>query len=151
MKLKHAFPPEFGAPGNAAGRPIWLLLLLTFAAALSVFAQTPPQPDRPRGAPDFDGPAPFGRNGPAPGGPGGPMREKLKLVSKFDRNGDQRLDTEERKAAREFVQRERAAGRGRRGPGGPRGPGRGDDLGPPQPGPKVSPAQVKPIPRRAAL
>jgi hypothetical protein len=74
------------------------------------------------------------------------MQEELKLVSKFDKNGDKHLDVEERKAAREFVQRERAEGRGRRGPGGPRGPGRADDLGPPQPGPRVSPADVKPSP-----
>jgi spore coat protein CotH len=79
------------------------------------------------------------------------MREAIKLVPRFDKNGDKRLDDAERKAAREFIQQERAAGRGRRGPGGSRGPGREENLGPPQPGPKVSPAQVNPSPTNAPL
>ena len=142
MKFKRNFRKEFCIPGC---RPVWLPFLLILAAAFSLSAQAPRDPGRPPGGPDFDGPAPFGPAGPPPGGPGGPMRQELKLVSRFDKNGDQRLDAAERTAAREFVQQERAAGHDRR-PGGPRGPGRGDDLGPPQPGPKVSPDQVKPAP-----
>ena len=131
-------------------RVLWLLLLLS--AALSLSAQTPRDPGRPPGGPDFDGPPPFGPDGPPPfGGPGGPMGEEIKLLPKFDKNGDKRLDATERKAAREFIQQERASGRGRRGPGGPRGPRGEENLGPPQPGPKVSPAQVKPSPTNAPL
>jgi len=126
---------------------------------VSLVAQTPDAPLRPGapGAPDFrvqpqgerpgfDGPPP-GRGG--FGGPGGPQAD-LKLVSKFDKDGNKRLDNAERKAAREFLAEERAAGRGRRGPGapGPIGP-RGDDFQnqrPPEPGPKLSPAEVKSFP-----
>jgi len=56
-------------------------------------------------------------------GPGRPMMQKLKLVEKFDKDGDERLDAEERKAAREYLAKERAEGRLGRFPGG--GPGRG--------------------------
>jgi hypothetical protein len=132
MKFDQTLRKEIGFRGNPWGRPAWLPLLLMFATALALSAQTPGELDLPADKPVF--------------APGSPTRQQLKLVSKFDTNGDKRLDAAERKAAREFVQRERAAGRGRRGPGGPRGPGRDDDLGPPQPGPKVSPAQVKAIP-----
>jgi hypothetical protein len=58
------------------------------------------------------------------------------------------LDATERKAARAYVQKERAE-RGQRGPGGRRGPGmrnRRDDQPPPTPGPKVSPGDVKTFP-----
>jgi spore coat protein CotH len=52
------------------------------------------------------------------------MQEETKLVKQFDKDGDKRLNATERKAAREFLQKERAAGRGPRGFGGPGG-GRG--------------------------
>jgi hypothetical protein len=84
-------------------------------------AQPPPAGDFP--------PPPFGIPGGGPGGPGGrgpfggPMREETKLVEKFDKDGNERLDLDERKAAREFLAKERAEGRGRRGPGGFGGPG----------------------------
>jgi hypothetical protein len=87
-------------------------------------------------------------------GPGrggfGMMQQETKLVAQFDKDGDKRLNAAERKAAREFLQQERAAGRlGRRGPGGPGGrgfPGRNENQEPPQPGAKVSPADVKSFP-----
>ncbi|MCX8157767.1 MAG: CotH kinase family protein [Verrucomicrobiae bacterium] len=88
-----------------------------------------------------------------PGGPGGGLgpdgmggvQERYALVSKFDKNNDQRLDAAERKAAREFIQQEKAAGRGPRLPG----PGpmrRAVDTTPPPPGPSVSPADVPKCP-----
>ena len=137
------------------------MLGLFFCTALllhiSLVAQIPDgQPRRPDGAPgpripppgprpDFDGPPPRGGFG-GPGGPGAPQAD-LKLVSQFDKDGNKRLDGEERKAARQFLADEKAAGRGRRGPGrgGPPGP-RADDSQtqkPPEPGPKLSPADVK--------
>jgi spore coat protein CotH len=49
------------------------------------------------------------------------MQQQMELVAKFDKDGDKRLNAEERKAAREYVQKERAAGRGPGGFGGGRG------------------------------
>jgi hypothetical protein len=85
--------------------------------------------------------------GPFPGG-GGPGRgpgfgaEERKLVAKFDKNGDKRLDLEERKAARASLASEPAGGfGGRRGfPG-----GRGTTPG--SPGVKLTPAGVKVYPK----
>ena len=96
--------------------------------------------------PDFDGPPPgFQPGGPGGfGGPGGPggfggPSAAVELVPKFDKNGDQRLDSAERKKAREFLAEEKTAGRGQRGP---RMRGGGNQT-PPEPGPKLSPADVK--------
>lgn len=102
-------------------------------AALLINAQAP-GPDRI----EVSGPRPGGAAtrpfGPAggpmfgpggPGGPGGPMGQKRELVKQFDKNGDGRLNREERQAAREFLQKERA-NMGQRGfgfRGGPGGPG----------------------------
>lgn len=146
--------------------------LLACGLALSVLAQTPGNPP-PRGAggpplgdsrrggePEFDGPPPFGPgesdpNRPGPGGPGGPggmMRQETKLVDQFDQDGDKRLNSAERKAAREFLREERASGRGRRGPGRPGGPGgprrneNHENQEPPQPGAQVGPKDVKSFP-----
>ncbi len=69
---------------------------------------------------------------------GGPQQE-TKLVKQFDKNGDKRLDAAERKEAREFLNKERAEGRGGRRPG-----FRGrEDQTPPAPGKKVTPNDVK--------
>jgi CotH kinase protein len=77
--------------------------------------------------PDFQGgPPPF--PGGFPGGPG-PSAER-KLVARFDKNGDKRLDTTERKAARESL----ATGAGSFGPGGFGGRGPGPDGRGPGPG-----------------
>lgn len=102
-----------------------------------------------------DGPGGFGPGG-FNGGPGGPMGgPDRKLVEQFDKDKDGRLNTEERKAAREAA---KAGGRGPGGPGGPgggpRGPGGGGFGGPPgmgrnepgKPGPKVAKADVKTYP-----
>lgn len=118
-----------------------------------------PPPD---GAPGFDGPPPFGPGGPGFGGPGfggpgfggpgfggpgGPMQQERKLVKQFDQNGDGWLNNDERKAARQFLAQQ-PRGRGPGGFGGPRGGfgGRGGMESAPEPGPKVTPADVEPIP-----
>ncbi|MCI0534677.1 MAG: CotH kinase family protein, partial [Verrucomicrobiales bacterium] len=121
----------------------WALLL-----ALSVLAQAQPAGERlPReGGPNFEGPPPFGPGGAGRGGFGGMMRQEIKLVKQFDKDGDNRLNAAERKAAREFLQSESAAGRGRRGPFGGRGGPRGENQAPPQPGRKLSLADVKSFP-----
>ncbi len=129
--------------------------ILALSAALGcgrALAQIPggPPPDggfSGDGPPGFGGPPPFGRGGFGPGGPGVPgmMQQQIKLVKQFDQNGDGWLNRDERKAARELINQQRA---GRRmGPGsfgGPRGgfgPGEAESTA--QPGPKVSAADVK--------
>lgn len=113
-----------------------------------------PGPDNPGGPFPF---GPGGRGGRGPrggpglgfGGPGpGGVQEEVKLVAKFDQNGDKRLNAQERKAAREYLAKEKAAGRGPRRPGGgPGGPGRWNEPAtPPAPGPKLTPADVKSYP-----
>ncbi len=106
------------------------LLAAGLALASSVGAQQPAPPqDLPPGPP-ADAPGerpPFGPGGPPRGF--GPMQGEIKLVEKFDKNGNERLELDERKAAREFLAKERAEGRmGRGGFGGfgrgPRGQGR---------------------------
>lgn len=78
---------------------------------------------------------------PAQPGPGGPPQGN-KLVKQFDQDGDKRLNAIERKAAREFLAEEQAAGRGPRRPGPPRG-GRGGEQTPPGPGVRLWTADVK--------
>ena len=85
------------------------------------------------------------------------MQTERKLVDQFDKDGDKRLNAAERKAAREFLQQERAKGGGNRGPGpgGPGGPGgprfrnRNQNQEPAKPGIKLSPADVKSFPDAA--
>src|ERR1044071_5496344 len=74
---------------------------------------------------------------PGPGGP--PMREKLKLVEQFDKDGDKRLDLTERKAAREYVRSQPSGRFGRRGPRFRSN----EEEEPPRPGRKISPDEVK--------
>ncbi|HMJ92158.1 MAG TPA: CotH kinase family protein, partial [Candidatus Acidoferrum sp.] len=104
--------------------------LVTTACVL--YAQAPP----PNDAPAPDAPRAFG------GSSGGFSREERKLVKQFDKDNDKRLNAEERKAAREFLAKERASGNDR--PRGMRGPGpmRGEA---PKPGVKISPADVKSV------
>jgi spore coat protein CotH len=97
----------------------------------------------------FQGPPPPqgqfpGGPGRGPGGPGfGPpgFGEERKIVAKFDKNANKRLDLDERKAAREWLASEGAGGF--RGFGGRRGGfgGRGVESG--SPGPKLTTADVK--------
>ena len=92
-------------------------------------------------------PQPGGRGGGGPGGPGGGgVREETKLVTKFDKDGDKRLNLEERKAARDFIQKEAAEGRGQRRFG-----GRGNQSFEAKPGPKVSQTDVKSYPASVSL
>lgn len=90
------------------------------------------------------------------GGRGGPMARERKLVKQFDKDGDGRLNVEERNAARKVLKNERANGPGGGGfgpRGGRGGPGRGGPGGfggrrqdePGKPGPKVNPEDVKPL------
>ncbi|MBI3417188.1 MAG: CotH kinase family protein [Verrucomicrobia bacterium] len=113
------------------GRFVWrtacaAIAALALSVAISSLAQE--QPPRARGG--------------GPGGFGG-VREKPQLVKQFDKDGDKRLNLEERKAAREWLAKERAEGRGMRGPG---MRGRGPSQPPPPAGPKLSPAEVKNFP-----
>jgi hypothetical protein len=71
------------------------------------------------------------------------MFEERKIVAQFDKNGDKRLDTAERKAAREWL----ASPEGRAGGRGGRGLPVGRGLVPGTPGPKMTPADVKSYPR----
>src|SRR5262245_36095182 len=124
---------------------VHILVICSPCLVLTALAQGPDRP--PGGAGD---PSPFG---PGPGGPG-MVRPETKLLKQFDKDGDGRLNVAERKAAREFLQKERAEGRGPRGFGGPRGgrggprgfPGGNENQPPPQPGKKLSPADVKSFP-----
>ncbi|HEV8292535.1 MAG TPA: CotH kinase family protein, partial [Tepidisphaeraceae bacterium] len=98
-------------------------------------------------------PPPNGQGGPGgPGGPGGGdhffggppgMGQHTEILKKFDKDGDKKLNKEERKEAREYLAKE-GGNRRRGGFGGPGGPfgGRGNQE-PPQSGEKLSPADVK--------
>jgi len=97
--------------------------------------------------PEFGGPGfgpGFGPGGPGFGGPGGPMGATIKLVKDFDKDGDRRLNDEERRAARASLAEGAGSGR-RRGFG---GPGFGRNAEPPAPGKKVAPADVASYPDR---
>ena len=88
-----------------------------------------------------------------PGGPGGfgGVQEDRKLVKVFDKNGDKQLNAAERKAAYDSLVAEAAAGSGRRGFGGGRGrggpPGMGMSAVTGTPGVRLTPADVKSLPK----
>ena len=78
-----------------------------------------------------------------PGGGGPPGGQERKILKDFDKNNDGWLNAEERKAAREFITKERAGkGKGGFGKG---GFGKGGAEGA-KPGPRVAPADVKNYP-----
>jgi hypothetical protein len=110
-----------------------LLLFSALFCATSILLSAQDTP-RPRGPQDGPG-GPRGFGGPPPGG----VREETKLVKQFDKDGDKRLNVAERKAAREFWQKEQAEGRGPRRMG-PRG---GNQSFEAKPGPKLAPTDVK--------
>ncbi|MEX2218817.1 MAG: CotH kinase family protein [Phycisphaerales bacterium] len=107
-------------------------VLALWAVAPGVHAQAPDQPPPPTSS----------INGPPPDGPGprgmGPMGQERKLVKDYDKDGDGRLNLEERTEAREFLKTQP-----RRAPRG--GGGRGQE--PAQPGPKVTPGEVETFPK----
>jgi hypothetical protein len=113
--------------------PLLLSSLLALSLPLPAAEPTPQSADTP--PPGFDRPPGFG----GPGGFGGNQPER-KLVKQFDTDADKRLNAAERKAAREFLAQNLAEGRGPRGPG---FRGRGQDQSPPQPGARISPADIK--------
>lgn len=168
----------YGAVTAMSPTPRFTPSVLAIAIGLTALAHAqeptaPPAPsERPPAAeaapsdlPPLDGPPPFGPGGPgAPGrpgrgGPGFGMMQDRKVLAEFDKDGNGRLDSTERKAAREFLEKEqkdrpRGFGPGGRGPGGPGGgpggfpggpgggPGRRGNQPPPEPGPKLAPAEV---------
>lgn len=139
---------------TAQNNSIWnwalaLLCGLAFSASgQSTNSPAPGASDAPpfAGSPDFDGPHPFGPGGFGPGGPAGPggrMQPGAQLVKQFDRDGDQRLNAAERKAAREFLTQQ-GSRMGRRGSGDRPGFGpRNERQKPAQPGAPLAPADVK--------
>lgn len=142
-------------------------LLLAAATAIEVVGQTPPaiQPatrpaSQPATTPTRGGPGnPFG----GPGGFGGMgmPRQEMPVLEKFDTDKNGWLNAEERKAAREYVKKNKPQGRGFGGPGGPGGgrfgPGGGGPPGmrmgrePGKPGPRVALADAKVYPATAEL
>src|SRR5262249_37063794 len=111
--------------GNRRGEPMryrpWAagLLVLSGSVLLAPYAASQ-QEKKKDGKKEEDRRPPFGPGGPGGGrgGFGGPMgpASVRKLVKQFDKDGDGRLNKEERKAAREFLKKQ-GGGRGR-GPGG---------------------------------
>ena len=130
-----------GVVAGLAGYALLTIVLDSPARAQSVGAQLPPP---------SQGPPPFGPGGfGGPGGRGGPFGQERKLVAQFDKNNDKRLDTPERRAAREWLESQGGGGFrgfGRRG-GGPGGRG----FAASSPGPRVAPADVKSYPSSASL
>src|SRR4051812_24564186 len=82
-------------------------LLLAGAVFVVVPLSAPGQPDKGKEPPK----GPEKKGGPGFGGPMGQIRQ---VVKQFDKDGDGRLNKDERKAAREFLKKE---GRGRPGGG----------------------------------
>ena len=130
---------------NGIGR-IVLPLFSVLALTSVVFGQRtetvpadarPPAETRPPGPPGGRGPDRFG-------GPPGGVREDIKLVHQFDKDGSKRLDVAERKAAREFLAKERAEGRSQTR--GPRRPPRNENDGAPNAGPRVALSDAKTFP-----
>jgi hypothetical protein len=127
-----------------ASLPARCFAIFTLATGLtgSIIAQAPGGP--PRDVVVQGGPGGPGGLGP-PGG-FGMMGQETKLVKQFDQDGDGRLNTAERQAAREHLKQERANRPGPGGPGGMRFPGGGQNHPPGKPGEKISPADVKSFP-----
>lgn len=129
----------------------WLALGVSVVIGGQAWAQ-PLEGFQPPGGPG--GFPPFGPGGPSGfGGPGGPGGfgppgfggAERKVLKEYDKDKNGWLNLEERKAARENLGTQ---GGGRRGPGGPRGMGRGE---PGKPGPKVAQSEVKTYPASVGL
>jgi hypothetical protein len=72
------------------------------------------------------------------------MQQELKILKQFDKDGNKRLDAEERKAARDWLASQPAGGFGFGRRGGPFGA----NAEPPAAGKKLTPADVKSYPAR---
>jgi len=105
----------------------WLAGIVAGGAAVMALAQPPGGFGGPRG----------GRGG--PGGGFGGFSERTEILKQYDKDGDGKLNKEERAAALAGIGN---SGRGRRGFG-PRGFGGGGDQEPVRQGPKLTPADVK--------
>ena len=114
-----------------------LLVLAVVLIATLMSGAGRARPAQAQGPGGQGGPGGFQGGGPPPFGGRGPMGQERKIVEQFDRNKDERLDNDERKAARAWLA-ENSGGRGfgRRGFG-----GRG--LTPGSPGRALTPADVK--------
>ena len=113
--------------------------LVLMVCCLARAQNADPPPPSPGGPGGFGGPGGGGFMG---GGPPG-MGQHIELLKKFDKDGDKKLNKEERKEAREYLAKE-GGNRRRGGFGGPGGPfgGRGNQE-PAQPGEKLTSADVK--------
>jgi hypothetical protein len=119
-------------------KPAVRIFLALACATFSSAQETPPA--APLAPPRFDRPPPFDPGRP-PGGFGGMMREELKLVDQFDKDGDKRLSKTERQAARDHLKEQPREGFGR----GPRfGDGGTEEA--PKPGPALTPADAQAYP-----
>jgi hypothetical protein len=111
-------------------------LLPAGALTMSAGAQGP-------GGQGFPGGGQGRQGGPGMGGPNQPER---KIVDQFDKNGDKRLNAEERRAARVWLEGQSAGGPGGgRGPGGrgPGGMGRGGEMASGTAGARLTAADVR--------
>jgi len=130
--------------------------LLTLAGTASLLALLTTLSARGQGEFPPPGQPPFAPGSPFPGGrggPGGPMQSEVQLLKQFDLDKNEWLDRDERRAAREYLAKRQADnpgpwGGGRRGDrrGGPGFPFGRENQDPPQPGLRITPAEVPPAP-----
>jgi spore coat protein CotH len=125
---------------------IWAIASVALLAAfLTAPSDLPGQQDKKD--PDKKEPDKKGPFGPGGRGPGGPMGQIRQIVKQFDKDGDGRLNREERLAAREFLKKNTFGGFGK-GKGGKGKGGFGKGKGEPgTPGPKIAVADVKAEPK----
>jgi hypothetical protein len=120
--------------------------LLAMLFCLAVFATQPASGQRERDDPKKKAEGKDDKRGPfGPGGFGGPMGgASRQVVARFDKNKDGWLNTAERAAAREWLEKDSKDGKGGFGKGGfmKGGFGKGGGREPARPGAKVSPDEV---------
>ena len=122
------------------------LVAVAILSANVAFGQEPSAPTSERPSPTVPEGPPGAFGGPGGGFPG--RGQERKVLERFDANGDGRLNLDERLDARNAMKMEGPTedrGGGRRGSGGMRPPGMGDEA-PAGPGPKVSPSDVNTYP-----
>lgn len=120
---------------------VMAVVLSSIPASSISAAQRQGFPFPPQDGQDF----PFGLRG-GRGGPGGPNAQDVPVVKQFDKNNDGWLNAAERQPARDYARTVGRGGFGFRGPGGPRGFGRGGETGPAAPGKTIAPEDVKNYP-----